>query len=315
MLEQPGPLERLLAEVQRAERVVLLGDIVELVESRAANALTRARPILDAIGQRLGRDGEIVLVPGNHDRSLIRGWLRHSAHSLEPATVVPKDASPVLEQVVGWLGGKRVTVSYPGVWLGERIWATHGHYLDRHLIPVANWGRLRGRRGALPDDTGRAADYERLGRGPVGSLIRWLPGPVADGLDALGAYARATTMPAIQQGVLDPRFAPLTSTLLSLQMRRHALPALARVVRRLRVEAEWVVFGHVHRLGPLDGDDPAQWQGPEDGPMFVNTGSWMYEPRLVHRAAPPHPYWPGGAVVLEEGRPPRAVGLLDDLSF
>jgi hypothetical protein len=34
---------------------------------------------------------------------------------------------------------------------------------------------------------------------------------------------------------------------------------------------------------------------------------------LVHRASPPHPYWPGGAVVLEDGSDPRAVGLLDHL--
>jgi hypothetical protein len=39
----------------------------------------------------------------------------------------------------------------------------------------------------------------------------------------------------------------------------------------------------------------------------------VYEPLLVHRARPPHPYWPGGAVLLEPGADPRAIGLLDDL--
>jgi hypothetical protein len=33
----------------------------------------------------------------------------------------------------------------------------------------------------------------------------------------------------------------------------------------------------------------------------------------VDRASPPHPYWPGGAVLLESGRAPRALGLLDEL--
>jgi hypothetical protein len=28
---------------------------------------------------------------------------------------------------------------------------------------------------------------------------------------------------------------------------------------------------------------------------------------------PPHPYWPGGAVLVEEGRAPRALTLLDDV--
>ncbi len=46
---------------------------------------------------------------------------------------------------------------------------------------------------------------------------------------------------------------------------------------------------------------------------LLNSGSWLYEPLLVDRAAPPHPYWPGGAVLLEAGHAPRAVGLLDDV--
>ena len=35
--------------------------------------------------------------------------------------------------------------------------------------------------------------------------------------------------------------------------------------------------------------------------------------QLLHRARPPHPYWPGGAVVVGDGGAPRAVGLLDHL--
>jgi hypothetical protein len=33
---------------------------------------------------------------------------------------------------------------------------------------------------------------------------------------------------------------------------------------------------------------------------------------LVHRATP-HPYWPGGAVLLHDGSEPRAIGLLAHL--
>ena len=79
------------------------------------------------------------------------------------------------------------------------------------------------------------------------------------------------------------------------------------------VDADHVVFGHVHRLGPLAADDPDDWHGRERRPKIANTGSWLYEPLLVHHAQPPHPYWPGGAIVIDDGAEPRAVGLLDDL--
>jgi hypothetical protein len=46
---------------------------------------------------------------------------------------------------------------------------------------------------------------------------------------------------------------------------------------------------------------------------MANAGSWLYEPLLLHRASPPHPYWPGGAIVIEDDGEPRAVGLLDGL--
>ena len=45
----------------------------------------------------------------------------------------------------------------------------------------------------------------------------------------------------------------------------------------------------------------------------MNTGSWVFDPLLVDRASPPHPYWPGGAVRVQDGRAPRSLGLLDDL--
>ena len=120
-------------------------------------------------------------------------------------------------------------------------------------------------------------------------------------------------MPRVPRLVLHPRFAPLLATVLGAQMSRASIPALARVVYRLAVDADWVVFGHVHRLGPLPGDRPLQWQGPGGRPRIVNSGSWVYEPLLVHGAAPPHPYWPGGAVLIDSDDDPRAVGLLDEL--
>ena len=199
------------------------------------------------------------------------------------------------------------------VWLSDTVWATHGHYLDRHLFPESAFGLARGLLGRLPRDGAVPAEYERARRPSLVRTTKWLPRPLVALLDDLAEVARAATMPRVPRLVLHRRFAPLLASVLGAQMRRSSIPALARVVHRLAIDADCVVFGHVHRLGPLPGDRPLQWQGPGGRPRIVNSGSWVYEPLLVHRAVAPHPYWPGGAVLLEPGREPRALGLLDEL--
>ena len=317
VLLHEAALEPLLDALGTVDRLVLLGDVVELLEGRPAQAMEVAEPVLRAIGGRLDRGAEVILVPGNHDGDLVAPWLQ--ANGMSPALdgPIPHDATPVLAQVVAALGPAEVRVRYPGVWLAEGVWATHGHYLDRHLLPEVAFGVARGLLGRLPRDGARPVDYERAG-GPSltrveALLTRWLPRPLADLVDDLAELLRAATMPRAQQRLLSRRMSPLTATVLGAQMRRASIPALARVVHRLGVDADWVVFGHVHRSGPLAGDHAASWTGPGGSPRIVNTGSWVYEPLLVHHATPPHPYWPGGAVMLEDGRDPLAIGLLDHL--
>lgn len=314
VLEQPAPLQRLLEEVDRHDRLVLLGDILEVAESKLATVLAAAEPILRAIGATLGPDRTVVLVPGNHDHALVRAWALEQGESLAVDSAVPPDSNPVLAQVAGWLGAGRaeVQVRYPGVWLSSTAWATHGHYLDRYLFPVSTWGLLRGRRppaaGVPPHD------HERFLRPQMSQVVRWLPRPLASRFEDLTELIRAETMPRLHRRLLHQRFAPFTVHVLGIQMRRHSLPAIARVVSGLGIDPDVVVFGHVHRLGPLPGDDPEQWRAPRGRMQILNTGSWRYERLLLHRAQPPHPYWPGGAVSLEDGAPPRVIGLLDDLA-
>jgi predicted phosphodiesterase len=318
VLRRPEALAVLLAALEDVDRLVLLGDTVELLAERGGGSPALARPVLRAIGSRLGRDGEIVLVPGNHDAALIRPWLRSHGVPRDVGAEVPLDATPLLADVSGWLGPGRVRVHYPGVWLSRRVWATHGHYLDRHLLPDSAFGITRGLLGRLPRDGATAADYEQRGASITaveGWLARRLPRPLAALADDVAELLRAATMPGIPLRLLSHRWAPLTVLLLGMQMRRASIPALARVVHRLGVDADWVVFGHVHRCGPLPSEDVSQWRGPGGRPRIANTGSWVYEPLLLHRAAPPHPYWPGGAVVIEDDGDPRAVGLLDDVAF
>ncbi|MBV9421657.1 MAG: metallophosphoesterase, partial [Solirubrobacterales bacterium] len=144
VLTRPEPLRALLAALDGVERLVLLGDIVELMERRGSEAMEEAAPVLRAIGGRLGPDREVILVPGNHDRPLIGGWLRAHLPILAPDSTVPLDASAPLAALVSWLRPARVRAHYPGVWLGDRVWATHGHYLDRHLLPESAFGIARG---------------------------------------------------------------------------------------------------------------------------------------------------------------------------
>lgn len=319
VLRRPHVLEALLSAIDEVDRLVLLGDIVELLEGRPQEALAAAEPVLSAIGRRVGPDREIVVVPGNHDAALVRPWVRARGRPLSLDTPIPPDATPMLAELTGWLAPARVRVHYPGAWLADGVWATHGHYLDRHLLPESAYGMARGALGRLPRDGASPAEYEQSRRPSVtwleGTLTRRLPRPFARAAARVAGSLRARTMPVVQRQLARRGLAPLTARVLGVQMRRAALPALARVVHRLGVDADWVIFGHVHRCGPLDQDDPAQWTGPGGRPRILNTGSWVHEPRLLHSVASPHPYWPGGAVILDQDGAPRAVSLLDDLDL
>jgi Calcineurin-like phosphoesterase len=317
VLRRPEALGALLDALDGVERLVLLGDVVELLEGNAARSMPIAEPILRAIGARVGRAAEVIVVPGNHDAAFVRPWLRERGVPSSTDAAIPLDATPALARLTGWLKPASVRVHYPGVWLSDRVWATHGHYLDRHLLPEAAYGIARGALGRLPRDGATPSDYERAG-GPSltrveAFLSRWLPRPLAELSDDAAELLRAVTMPAVPRRLLTHRFAALNAMLLGMQVRRASIPALARVVHRLGVDADWVVFGHVHRCGPLAGDDREYWHGPGGSPRIANSGSWVYEPLLVHHVTPPYPYWPGGAVVLEDSGEPKAVGLLDHL--
>jgi Calcineurin-like phosphoesterase len=312
VLTRRKPLALLLDAVRECDRLVLLGDAVELMEGRPRRALEIAAPAMRALAAALGPEREVVIVPGNHDGPLARRWARAQGPALGLDTKVPLGASDLLGDLAELLAPARVDVRYPGVWLSDRVWATHGHYLDRHLLPQGPIGLSFGHRVGLRGPTD-PSEYEQARRLSLTRSARWLPRPLAALLDDAGELLRAATMPAPRR-LLNRRLAPLTATVLGTQARRASIPALARVVQRLGIDADWVVFGHVHRLGPIAGEDPAVWEGVGGRPRIVNCGSWLYEPALVHRARPPHPYWPGGAVLLDGDRDPRPVGLLDSLS-
>ena len=298
VLRRPAVLEALLSVLSDVDRLVLLGDTVELLEARNRKALAEARPVLEAIGAAMGRDGEIVMVAGNHDHALVRPWLRERAAAGRPiglAARVPRTSHRWLAAIAEWLRPARVSFRYPGVWLGDGIWATHGHYLDRHLL----WPYGRG-----CERRWRAEDYEATTDGLMARLTELnLPGVVTEPLDlavGLSHRAAAVSVPAVAwltRGAL----APLSAGALGYQFRWAGLPAFTQVLSRLEVRARHVIFGHLHHAG--------DWT--VDNRVLLNTGTWVYEPLLLAGAHPPHPYWPGAAVVVESGRAPRQVRLLD----
>jgi len=297
VLELAQPLERLLDSVRRYDRLVLLGDVIEMAEAHHTHSFPIAEPVLRAIGGAMRPGSQIVLVPGNHDHALIRAWAQAQGQALEREAVVPHDASPLLAQVVDWLGAERVQVRYPGVWLSDEIWATHGHYLNYYLRPISSVGLLHPRRRQRAADPRLPAGYERTAGSPAKPHMR-------DGLPPQRWHDR----------VIPPVLAPLLTRVLARQVRNHSLPALAHAAYALGVQAPWIIFGHVHRLGPMPGDAAPPWAGLTQGQQLVNTGSWRFEPVIDHHIHPPHPYWPGGAVTIEEDGIPKAIGVLDGLA-
>jgi hypothetical protein len=339
LLRQPGVREPLLEAAQEAEDVVLLGDVLELREGPAHEAMAAARPFFEALGAAVG-ERRVVLVAGNHDHQLIGGWRDHrQTQAAAPPLgleqrLEPAQASDMAATIAGWLAPARVEVAYPGLWVGPRVYATHGHYLDRHAaVPAletlavhAAERVMRARRVGLDGVDGYEAVYAlihelaqtaspRSGGDPPDASVsarayRVLAGggrgrrPIHHRL--LGSVAFPAAVGLLNAAGLGPLRADLSGR----EMRRSSLRAMAEVVRRLEIQAEHVVFGHSHRTGPLPGDDPGEWL-VAGGVRLHNCGSWVVE-RFLGGPAPEHsPYRAGGAVLVGEDGTPSVRHLLD----
>ncbi len=313
LLRVPAVLAALLEALGSVDRLILLGDVVELGSRlHRRRPMQTAAPVLREIGARMGPEREIVVVPGNHDGALVRDWIRTRGNALGLDDAVAPNATPILAALTALLGPARVRVSYPGVWVRDDVWATHGHYLDRHLLPESTFGVPRARL-SHPGSPTSPSGYEsarrrraarRRERHRTSSQLR--ERPLATVIEQLAELTRHTT-----QLLRSAHLTSLTAGALDLQARHAAVPALAHVCGRLGVGAPWVIFGHIHRAGPDAGRRWAPWP---DAPQLLNTGSWVYEPLLLEHGAPPHPYWPGGAIRVAETGDPEVLHLLDGFS-
>jgi predicted phosphodiesterase len=307
VLHRPAPLEALLAALEGVDRLVLLGDTVELRQGPADEALAAARPVLAALAEALG-GGELLVVPGNHDHGIVRRPL-------------------VL--------GVEATVEYPGTWLREDVHATHGHYLDVHgTVPSferIGAGLMAKMVGAPPELGAAAEDYEAI-LAPIYAWIEEAAEHARDGRRAAGSGRSGAVWSAmsntgrrtVRNRALLASFpvgiatlnrigvGPLSRDLSGPALRRGLLGGMQEALRRLGIEAPHVVFGHTHRTGPLPADDLSEWRTATT--QLHNCGSWVFEPRFIANGGPEAPHWPGGAVLLEDDEPPRLVRLLEGLS-
>jgi hypothetical protein len=172
LLRRPELRAPLLAAVADVDRLVLLGDVLELRHGPLREAMTASRPFFEDLGQALaGR--ELVIVAGNHDHALIEPWLARRGEEDEPPPLAleqliePQEASPAYERIAGWASPARVSIAYPGLWVRPDVYATHGHYLDSHLtvptlerLSVGAMSRLLGK----PSESfAGVSDYEAVG--------------------------------------------------------------------------------------------------------------------------------------------------------
>ena len=349
LLRREGLREELWSELEDADQVILLGDVIELRDRPLQAALEIARPFFEELASTAS-GARLVLVPGNHDHHLLEDWLEQrrlgQAGPLELEQRVPVE-SGALGRLLARDARERLELAYPGIWLRPRTYATHGHYLDRHLtiptferLAVAAVERvLGGGPEASVDEPGEPAepgsadpeDYERI-QAPLyaflfaiaqaGSPTERLGGvnPSARLWQALGGgYGRAARLRGWLLGTVAVPGAvgvanrlglgPVRSDLSPGAITRAGLAAMGEVVRRLGVDADHVIFGHTHRRGPLRGE--TGWR-LEVGTRLWNAGSWVYAAGLVGRTPGTSPYWPGTIVVVEGDRQPELRHLLDE---
>jgi len=336
VLRDPVARDTLLAELAAADRLVILGDALELRHGPVTHALEAAHDTFAALGEALGGGKEVALVAGNHDHAIVAPWMERRAIARHPSLGLEQDADPEDYEVAGvlarWLKPARTRLAYPGLWLRDDVYATHGHYLDRH-VTVPTFERLAAGGMAkvirdLPADDATPEDYEAM----LAPLYAWLhvvsrytrvgferqkgtqnawrlltdsgPRPLRD-------RALVAAFPMAIRLLNAAGIGPLGPDLSAVELRRAGLTAMAEAVRRLRIDAEWVLFGHTHRAGPLEGDDASEWELP-GGPKLVNTGCWVHEEVFLGRGGRRSPYWPGTVVEVGDEGPPRLRNLLEE---
>jgi len=337
LARHPAVFERLASALSEADRVVVLGDLLELRERPAIEAMELAGPCLEALGSATAGK-QVVVVPGNHDHQLVSPALDRARLDgdgrLPAAAAFDPSASELAARVAARMPKAGVELAYPGVWLRDDTYATHGHYLDLHLtVPRVECvvGSAVGRFAAAAKQPSAADAYEAalaplyafaysvvqgspdaaITRGNNFSRKVWSASN-PDGRRSLSGRALGhVAIPGAVAALNALGLGPFRADISAVELRRAGLRAMAEVVRALGVRASHVIFGHTHRAGPLPGDVEGWWL--PGGTQLTNTGSWLYEEVFLGSGGQANPYWPGRVTWLGDEGPPEARNALSDL--
>ena len=120
LLRRPDLRAPLLEAVAGVDRLVILGDGIELRENAQRDAADPAGDAFADFGRALGPDGELVLVGGNHDHGLVAGWIDGRLQSEPPGvlgleqTMGPEEAGPLAARLAERAAPARVSSPVPG---------------------------------------------------------------------------------------------------------------------------------------------------------------------------------------------------------
>ncbi len=343
LLQRAAMRERLLPALADADRIVLLGDVIELRDGPLADVLETARPFFDDL-REAAPDAELVIVPGNHDYQLLEPWLRRrrlsgkqSPIGLEERIAPTGDA---VGKIAGWAGRGRTVIAYPGLYIRDDVYAIHGHYLDCHLTTPTferlSLGALQRFTRGSGDGPRSPGDYERI-QAPLYALLFALaqgpraaasaPGARPSSMrvwQALGgASGKARTLrgrvlgSTVFTGAIRVAsrlgLGKLSPDLSLAEIGRAGPRAMAEVIERLEIDAGHVIFGHTHRRGPLASDFDGRPGWHADQTRLHNSGSWVHAPALIGAAGSASAFWPGTVLYVDDSGAPRARELLEDM--
>ncbi|MGI8631884.1 MAG: metallophosphoesterase [Solirubrobacterales bacterium] len=329
--------ELLFERLEDVERLVLLGDVVELRDRSVENTLDAVKPIMAEFNEVMA-GGEIVFSLGNHDHQL-DPWPQRRRLLTDPEPLAleqirqPEPDGP-LARLTEALPDVDTKLAYPGLWLRDDVFALHGHYLDLHSS-VPSFENI----GAAALQKGLGIDPDNPEQGPTDpATYEDVLAPLyafsfafaqADRNKQMGPRASADMMTKIASsrprallfgGVAIPAaiaflnrlgIGTFSSDLRANQLALAGVQAMGAVTARLGIDAKHVIYGHTHRSGPHPSDGDIPWN-IDGGPRLINPGSWVFEEGTFGTPDDPDsPWYPGRLVELDAEGPPRLVQVLD----